>query len=147
MIKLDRSVEINTFNQEVKNKELMIKMCRRSNQDKNLSKFPTSNYITDLAESIIMQEWLSGKDNYITSRASRFRWLVSYNGVDGEKILDSWKGWLDDHSDSCTPVSDENSNLTKFLKKFGLIPRFKRAYEIIYSKETSCLSCSCGMWN
>ena len=94
-----------------------------------------------------MQEWLSGKSKYITSCASRFRWLVSYNGVDGEKILDSWKGWLDDHSDSCTPVSDENSNSTKFLKKFGLIPGFKRAYEIIYSKETSCLSCSCGMWN
>ena len=83
---LDRAVEINTFNEEVKNKEIMIQMCRRSNEDKNWSQSPTSTYITDLAESIIRQEWISGSENYIAHRSARYRWLVKYKGTKGEEI-------------------------------------------------------------
>ena len=69
---LDGSVEVITFNEEVKYQELMTNMCHCSNKNKNWSKSPTFDYITDLAESIIMQEWISESENYIAHRSGRY---------------------------------------------------------------------------
>ena len=151
---LDRSVKINTFNEEVKNKEIMSQMCRCNNEDKNWSRSPTSTYIIDLAESIIRQEWISRSEDYIAHRSARYQWLVKYKGTDGEKICNSSIGWLDDNdgrykcnrSTELSVINDHQSS-HKFLKQFGLIPRFKRAYEITFNKDTSCLQCSCGKWH
>ena len=41
----------------------MINMCCYSKEKKNWLKSPTSDYITDIAESVIMQEWISGSEN------------------------------------------------------------------------------------
>ena len=45
------------------------------------------------------------------------------------------------------PDRNESQTPAKHMKDFGVIPCFKRAYEIIYNKETSCLECNCGKWN
>ena len=119
----------------------MINMCRCSNGNKNCSKPPTSDYITDLAESIIIQEWISGSENYIAHRFGRYRWLVIYKGTNGEKMVDPrrWKSLLETKNSDVLADRNDNSTPANYMKDFGVISRFKRAYEITYDKETSCL--------
>ena len=42
-----------------------------------------------------MQEWYKGKNDYITYRSDKYRWLVTYKGKEGEEVFNSWIGWLD----------------------------------------------------
>ena len=46
--------------------------------------------------------------------------------------MDPWKGWLDTRNSDVLSDRNANSTLTKFMKDFGVIPCFKRAYEITY---------------
>ena len=55
--KLNTSVEILTFNAEIKAKNTSIEMCTKSNSRKSWSASPSSHIVTDLAESIILQQW------------------------------------------------------------------------------------------
>ena len=61
-----------------------------------------------------------------------------------EETFDAWSGWADDN-DVLEKKDDEETE--NFVKRFGLIPKFACAYEVLYNNETSCLECSCGFWN
>ena len=114
--KLDRSVEIVFLNTEVCSKELMVKLCRKSNSQKLWSKTPTSEYITDITDSIVSCEWKNGKNNYRATCCSQNRWLVAYdkNEVE-EETFDAWSGWADD-SDVLEKKDDEET------ANFGIRP-------------------------
>ena len=65
--------------------------------------------------------------------------MVTYNADKSEPIFDAWSDWITDN--------ERDESMLKFTKKFGLIPKFARAYEVTYNDSTSCLECSCGHWN
>ena len=121
----------------------MIGLSTKFNSTKNWSKSPTSEFLTDIAESIITHEWKSGCQSYQSTRTSRHRWLVAYSPNAKEEIFDIWSDWIEENE---TNMSEKPSTV-KFIKKFGLVPKFARAYEVIYNPKNSCLECSCGHWN
>ena len=146
MNRLDRSVEIIAFGEEVKNQEIMTTMCRRTSEDKNWSNSPTSRYLTDVSESILLKEWFNGKRNYKVSRRNKTEWYVMFNSDEAEEIQDPWEGWNDE--DTSIVTSDENPQTHWcYMKKFGLIPRFRRCYKVNLCETTSVLKCSCQMWD
>ena len=121
----------------------LVGLSRKSTSTKNWSKSPTSEYLTDIAESIITKEWRDGCKLYKSTRLSRYRWLVAYVPRKEEDFHDVW---LDSEDD----VERDTPNIDKSLegvKHFGLIPKFSRAYEVMYNKTNSVLECSCGQWS
>lgn len=149
--RIDRSVEILRFNEEVKSGELMNEMCSKMNSTKCWSKTATSGQVTDLVESILCQEWIDGTTKYKTCRTSRFRWLCCCNGYDSEDAADAWKDWAEawkhGQANKENDTESPEDKALSYLKQFGLVPRFKRVHEITLNQETSCLNCSCGFWN
>ena len=111
------------------------KLCRKLNYQKLWSKTPTSEYITDIAESIVSCEWKNGKNNYRATCCSQNRWLVAYDKKEvEEETLDAWSGCADDN-DGLEKKDDEES--ANFVKIFGFIPKFACAYEVLYNNQTS----------
>ena len=88
-----------------------------------------------------MKQWISGSKNYIYHRYACYWPLVKYKDTEGEEIVDSCMGWLNDNGNNNAALFDRNdaSTTCKFLKQFDLIPRFNMASEIAFSKEIACL--------
>jgi len=93
--RIDRSVEILRFNEEVKSGELKNKLCSKMNSKKCWSKTATSGHVTDMVESILCQEWIEGTSQCVTCCTSRFRLLCCYNGDRHEELEDAWKDWAE----------------------------------------------------
>ena len=149
MDRVDKAVDTLSFNQEIKSQEIKNRMCQKNHTKKCWSNSPTSHLLTDLAEGILCQEWDSGKQDYNVVRTSQFRWLVAYKGSGPEATRDTLKEWIDDKGKGNNPnkESEGDKEMTnKILRTFGLIPRFKRAYEITRDSDSSTLKCSCGFW-
>ena len=140
--RLDNAVYRNTMNARIRIDDKIIGLSKKSNSSKNWSSSPTAEYITDIAESIITKEWKDGGELYQSTRMSKHRWLVAYQPDNEEEVFDAWSNWLEE-TESNTP---SNETVGKFLKKFGIIPKFARAYEVTYNEINSCIECSCGHW-
>jgi len=144
--RLDNSVYCNTMNAKVRMDNKMIDLSTKCHSTKNWSTSPTSEFLTDIAESIITNEWNSGGKSYQSTRTSRYRWLVAYSPGTEEELFDVWSDWVDDN-ESNEQDTHPNKDTSEFIKKFGLIPKFARAYEVTYNPTSSCIECSCGHWN
>ena len=91
----------------------MVGLSTKYNSTKIWSKSPTSEFLTDIAESIVTNEWNYGCQSFQSTRTSRYRWLVSFSPGNEEEIFDVWSDWVEDNESNTL----ENANTVEFVKK------------------------------
>jgi len=141
---VDKAAKTLFFNANLKTKNTCIKMQEKNASRKLWSSTPTSDYVTDLCESLISTEWRKS-DNYVTYRADVRRWLVCHKNENGcsESNDVSGNDWDDGFSDEDNTNDKNNiSDMETQIQKFGIIPKFQRVYE--EANGLSVLSCWVG---
>ena len=144
------------LNADVKTRNTCIKMCEKNSSRKLWSSSPTSDFVTDLCESLLMTEW-SKADDYISYRSRCDQWFVCHVNEKKDRVIaasndsatelesddgdtDWWEGGFDEENE--TLEEDKMTETEKKIQKFGVIPKFRRVYEVRIN-EMNCLSCSC----
>jgi hypothetical protein len=141
--RLDRAIKTLNLNADVKAINTSIMLCHKTNARKLWSDTPTSPFVTDVCESMLMTEWKYATD-WIPYRVSQYRWLLIHRL---EKERSQLNYWSDEETDSDSDEDDEDDDLPKkkeaFPKKLGPIPRFSRVYEVTVSLDTLVFGCTC----
>ena len=103
------------------------------------------------SEMCIRDRWRRGKD-YMSYSSSTRTWFVchknenvSVDDGDDEDFNDDWEDipgsepsdWNNEYSES-----GESSDTSKLFSKYGIMPKFRRMYEVSVH-DTNCLTCSC----
>ena len=149
---MEKAAKTLAFNADLKTQNTMIKMQDKFASKKLWSSSPTSDYVTDLAESLILTEWRKA-DNYDSYRYGATNWYVCHvNNRSAPKPLDdgSDDDWeqgsdVDDNKWQKEYQHDKGTGLDvaeQRLRKFGVIPKFKRVYQVSVNKQHS-LQCTC----
>ena len=106
-------------------------------------------FVTSVCESMLITEWRLAAD-WVPVRAERFRWLVHHRN-DSASFGDdeSWEGdWLNDDADN---PGDTNLSSGQGPKKFGIIPKFRRIFEVSVAADhlpgRLVLKCKCEHHN
>ena len=115
-------------------------MCAKSNSTKLWTSSPTSSVATDIAESMILQQW-ERRTKWKHVRVQECRWLVWYNAGLPNVDDDVSSGTLE-----CEVADDEVLKVIGDEKHvYGPIPRYNRVHEVLLEAKNRCFSCSCCM--
>jgi len=138
---LEKAVETLNFNTTVKTQNTCILNQEKMTSRKLWSDSPTSDYVTDLCESLLKTEW-SKADFWDSFRAGEKRWLTCHKN-EKERVDTRNDDWGDGFNDESEVVEGEVlSEPVRVLRKFGVIPKFARVYEVTVNKD-GCLVCTC----
>lgn len=118
---LENSVSTLSFNAELKFLNTKIRVSHKSTSTKLWASSPTSGFVTDLCESMLLTEWSSAKE-YHLFRSGSSNWLVVHK-KNAECVLPG-EDLFEEDDEAAAEVEDPD------VSSLGLIPKFQRVYEI-----------------
>jgi hypothetical protein len=143
---MDKAITVLMDNADIKIKDTMIEMWSKTNSTKLWSDTPTANFVTNLCESMLITVWRKAKD-WIPHRAAHYQWLVAHiketECADEKDHLWEW----DDEDDEEKTIENKLKSQYETVaaaKKWGIIPKFQRVYEVTVDLQHGCFKCKCG---
>ena len=144
---MDKAVTCLMDNANFKTQDKLIERWAKTHSTELWSESPTTNFVTDLCKSMLVTAWKKGND-WIPHCAGQYQWLVAHKKEKehGEKEDHLWE--LDDQDGKGEDGKEENQDnpdqTTVAAKKFGIIPKFQRVYEVHVDSQDRCFKCKCG---
>ena len=132
---LEKAVRVLERNSNIKAIDRSISVCERANSTKLWSSTSTSAFVTEVAESMINQEWMS-RNQYKCVLVAPRTWYVTHKE-------NNWYPEDDDEDNDDDGSENEDSIVPSSEKAFhGLIPKFARKYCVTITNE-DVMMCTC----